>query len=240
VKKKYYFHSSNHIIIPIIILIILFPTIQAHITINIIEEKHDNLVLLTGFGPFLTHEINPSEIVATTLNNTNYQNFTIKGYVLPVNYTTAPQLMKSLIQKYDPTLIISLGLAPGATTIRVETLCYNLRIEPEKNYPLLTLKKVNTAGPMIQKTTFDVDRTVNKIKEKNIPVEQSYYPGFYLCNAILYETLLYQSRKNESRPTGFIHIPLLDSQNPYGMILDTIILTVHAILDTYSTCGALQ
>jgi pyroglutamyl-peptidase len=197
------------------------------------EDFEENVVLITGFKPFDVYDVNPSEIVALQLNNTIIENVTIKGFVLPVNYTTAPAKMKQLITRFHPKVIISLGLAGKADKILIEKMAVNLRINPDVKFPLLTLKRINTSGPWIQLATYDVPTIIENIEKKNISVEQSYSAGIYLCNAILYETLYYQKETGQSIPTGFIHLPQLDTQHPQGMSLETMIQAVTAAVSAH-------
>ena len=195
--------------------------------------SENNIILVTGFEPFDVYDINPSEQIALQLNNTQFQNHTIKGYVLPVNYTQAPQKMKQLIDTYNPDLILSLGLSGKAKRIQVERIAVNLRINPEAKYTFFTLRKVNMSGPWIQQATYNFSRIRTFIKEKQIPVELSYSAGFYLCNAILYETLFYQQRIHQKTPAGFIHLPQLESQHPKGMTINEMITAVYAAIDAH-------
>ncbi len=191
-----------------------------------LRQPTNDIILITGFAPFDIYDVNPSELIALELNNTQIQNHTIKGYVLPVDYTKAPEKMKQLIDNFNPVLIISLGLAGNAKKIQVETLAINLRIDPTEKPVFLTLRKVNTTGPWIQLSTFDISSIISNIDKNNISVEQSYSAGLYLCNAILYETLLYQTARQQSIPTGFIHVPQMKSQQPGGMTLEEMIQAV--------------
>lgn len=197
------------------------------------QQPENDIILITGFKPFGIYDVNPSEIIALDFNNTQVQYYTIKGYVLPVDYRLAPEIMKQLIETFDPVLIISLGLAGNAKTIQIESLAINLRIDPEKRIPLLTLRKLNVTGPWIQFATFDISTILSLMKENNISVEQSYFAGLYLCNAILYETLLYQTKIQESIPTGFIHVPPLKSQHAEGMDLEEMIKAVHLAITAH-------
>lgn len=203
-------------------------------TISSMQQNDDVVVLITGFEPFSTYNANPSEQVALQLNNTNIKNYTIKGYVLPVDYTIAPAKMKELINSFHPSLIISLGLHGNTNTVRVEKMAVNLRTNPEAQFPILTVKKVNTTGPWIQLATYNVANIINNIESQGIAVEQSYSAGFYLCNAILYETLFYQQEKQQSVPTGFIHLPPLETQDPSGMSLETMIQAVTAAISAHN------
>ncbi|MDG6217943.1 MAG: hypothetical protein QCI00_00690 [Candidatus Thermoplasmatota archaeon] len=191
------------------------------------QQTENDIILITGFKPFDIYDVNPSELIALHFNNTQMQDYTIKGYVLPVDYLLAPEKMKQLIETFDPVLIISLGLDGNKKRIQIETLALNLRINPEKRIPFLTLKKINVTGPYIQFSTFDISNILLLLNENNISVEQSFFAGLYLCNAILYETLLYQTVIQQSIPTGFIHVPLLISQHAEGMALEDMITAVH-------------
>ena len=138
--------------------------------------------------------------------------------------------MKRLIADFDPMFILSLGLAGNAKTIQIETFGLNLKINPEATYPVLTLRKVNQTGPWIQQATYDIPKIISQIREENIAVEQSYSAGLYLCNAILYETLFYQTETARAIPTGFIHVPQLNTQHPDGMHLEDMITAVHSAI----------
>ena len=215
----------------LLLLITLSTLVFSSIAIPTSQNQDNDIVLITGFKPFDVYDINPSEQITIELNNTIFQNYTIKGYVLPVNYTAAPAKMKQLINTFDPVMIIALGLAGNAETIQVETLGVNLRINPEQPFPLLTLRTVNRTGPWIQKATYDIPKILSNIKKEEIPVEQSYSAGLYLCNAILYETLLFESASKQMIPIGFIHVPQLNTQHPNGMPLDDMIRSVHVAIN---------
>jgi len=227
-KKKRLVQGKLIIITFIFLLVILFPSYQSKL-----DQTDEKIILITGFKPFDVYDVNPSELVSLQLNNTLIQNYTIKGYVLPVDYRTAPQKMKKLISLYHPDLIISLGLAGKTDTIRIEKIAVNLRIDTEVQFPILTLRKINTSGPWIQRATFESTAIKNQIMNQGIPVEFSYSAGFYLCNAILYETLLYEKESDQSIPTGFLHLPQLDSQYLGGMSLDTMIQAVTAAIQVH-------
>jgi len=220
-KTKLFFNGIIILSVFILSVSIVPSSIQSNI------QSENSIVLITGFKPFDVYDVNPSELVVSQMNNTIIENMTIKGYVLPVNYTTAPQRMKQLISTFHPELIISLGLAGNAKKIAVEKLAVNLRINPEARFPLLTLKKINRSGPWFHQATYDSEAIVNLIKTEEIPVELSYSAGLYLCNAILYETIHYQTITEQMVPTGFIHLPLLKSQDTEGMSLDTMIQAVQ-------------
>jgi pyroglutamyl-peptidase len=226
--KKHLVKKKMMLILLFVLLLSSFPCFHSEY-----NQINENIILITGFEPFDVYDVNPSELVALEMNNTMIQNYTIKGYVLPVDYETAPRKMKQLISLNDPELIISLGLAGKAETIRIENIAVNLRIDSEKQFPILTLQKVNKSGPWIQLSTFESSAIKDQIITQGIPVEFSYSAGLYLCNAILYETLLYEKDHGQMIPTGFLHLPMLDSQHADGMSLDTMVQAVTAAIQAH-------
>ena len=83
----------------LIILVSIFLTISSSIAYDItfLDLQNDNemgsfapIVLITGFEPFNGYEINPSQLIAETLNGQNIEDAEIIGIVLPVNFTIIP------------------------------------------------------------------------------------------------------------------------------------------------------
>ena len=70
-------------------------------------------VLLFGYSPFLEFDENPSQLVAEKLDGQKIRDNEIKSIILPVDYSKVENLILDAINKYDPALIIGLGLAPG-------------------------------------------------------------------------------------------------------------------------------
>ena len=127
-KKNYHF-LGFYFSFFFCISILLIPSMTSHgidyYTGEIHEQQtisSDNTILLTGFGPFHIYAINPSQIIIETLNGTMRDNYSILSWVLPIDFQKAPEIMEELLLTYQPKLIIMLGLAPNATSIRLETL----------------------------------------------------------------------------------------------------------------------
>ncbi len=75
-------------------------------------------VLVTGFEPFGTYPINPSQVIAETLNGSTLHDAEIIGIILPVNFTTSVEKAKEAIELYKPDVVISLGLNAKAEVHR--------------------------------------------------------------------------------------------------------------------------
>ena len=99
--------------------------------------------------------------------------------------------------------------------------------KPIGNRDWLFPRRINTDGPLLRMSTFKTKDIVFDLRDEGIPVKQSYFAGMYICNTVLYEILGYIDYKNLPLIAGFIHVPLLSSQNSNGMNLDIMIEAVQ-------------
>jgi pyroglutamyl-peptidase len=177
------------------------------------------VVLVTGFEPFGTHDINPSQLIAETLNGSIISNASVIGIVLPVNFSTSVEKAKEAIALFHPDVVISLGLNAKATGVEIEKIGVNMKRYPLENGRWSFPRRIDSKGPFLRITSLKTSGIVRKIHEADIPVKQSYFAGSYICNALFYEVLGYVKDQNLPISVGFLHMPLLDSQDPGGLPL---------------------
>jgi pyroglutamyl-peptidase len=207
------------------ILILLFP-------IGIYSASGARVVLVTGFEPFGNYTVNPSQLIAQTLNGSTFNDVDIVGVVLPVDFNESVKMTTDAIQHYHPDLVMSLGLNARFQAIRVEKIGVNLKRYQKDDGTWSFPRRIDASGPFFRFSSLNTIGIVRKIKELNISVQQSYFAGTYVCNALFYQLLGYVSEQNSSRKVGFIHVPLLDSQDPEGMPLQTMVDAVKIAIQT--------
>jgi pyroglutamyl-peptidase len=207
------------------ILILLFP-------IGIYSASGARVVLVTGFEPFGNYTVNPSQLIAETLNGSTFNDVDIVGVVLPVDFNESVKMTTDAIQHYHPDLVMSLGLNARSQAIRVEKIGVNLKRYQKDDGTWSFPRRIDASGPFLRFSSLNTVAIVRKIKESNISVQQSYFAGTYVCNALFYQLLGYVSEQNSSRKVGFIHVPLLDSQDPEGMPLQTMVDAVKIAIQT--------
>src|SRR5690606_30649628 len=83
-------------------------------------------LLLTGFEPFLTFSINPTEQIVKELDGLVIVDYKINSKVLPVDFEKAGVELLELITKVKPDAIISLGLAGGRFKVTPERIAINI------------------------------------------------------------------------------------------------------------------
>jgi pyroglutamyl-peptidase len=199
---------------------------DSNITIND-EEK----ILITGFGPFDIYDVNPSQLIAESLNGTYINEFKLNSIILPVDYTESVNFTINNIEKINPVLIISLGLSPKANLIEVEKIGVNLKQNDNDEKNWLFLQKIDQNGPFFRISSINTRKVVLYLREAGIPAHQSFSAGLYICNAVLYETLGYIENKNLPIKMCFIHVPFIKSQDSNGMDLDKMINAVQLAIN---------
>jgi pyroglutamyl-peptidase len=160
-------------------------------------------LLLTGFEPFLSFPINPTEHIVTQLDGAEIGEFRIKGQLLPVDYKKASSKVLEVIHETNPDIIVSLGLAAGRSSITPERIAINCRDgEPDNNGVALQDSPIYEDGPDGYFSRLPIRKMVDGLKEKGYPAKISDTAGTYLCNNIMY-VILHET----NIPAGFVHIP---------------------------------
>ena len=187
-------------------------------------------VLLTGFQPFHRASSNPSEAIVNEIVSRKIPG--VFGEVLPVVFRESATRLLSRIEEVQPDVVISLGQAEGRTQITPERIAINLddaRIADNAgNTPIDS--PVITGGANALFSTLPVKAIVEGIQGAGIPANVSLTAGTFVCNHIFYHLQNYTASKKIK--SGFIHVPLMDSQAPEFPGLPTMPLTkmVEAIL----------
>lgn len=202
-------------------------------TMSIPNASGTQVVLVTGFEPFGNITVNPSQIIAEALNGSIINDAEIHGVVLPVDFNESAKIAADRIELDHPILVISLGLNARARGLEVEKIGVNLKSHPKDNETWSFPQRIDVSGPFLRFSPLNTINIVRKIREANITVQQSYFAGTYVCNALFYQLLGYMSEQHSETKIGFIHVPLLDFQDQKGMSLETMI---NAVKITIQTC----
>lgn len=190
------------------------------------------IILVTGFEPFSIYEINPSQLIAEALDGQNIEGAEIIGIVLPVSFNESVEIVTQAIIDYNPLLVISIGLSPSTHKINVEKCGINLRKVPLNESIYFPFRKLDPCGPFIRLSPLRTKEIVLDMREAGIPSRQSFFAGLYVCNGVFYGTLGYIEEYGIPTIAGFIHVPLLSSQDPDGMDLETMIEAVKVAIKT--------
>jgi pyroglutamyl-peptidase len=188
-------------------------------------------VLLTGFEPFGNATSNPSGEIVRQISGDN-----IVTAILPVAYAQSAERLLSLIEEHKPDVIICLGQAEGRTAITPERIAINLddaRLADNQGV-LRNDVKILEDGPDAYFSTLPVNDIVAAIKAQGIPAAVSLSAGAFLCNHVFY--VAQNKFAGSDVRSGFVHVPLMDSQAAEfpglpTMPLDQMVLAVRAMID---------
>ncbi len=227
--KKAKIYLINIIVFAIIISIFSSNFVYANIT-NINDSQ---IVLVTGFEPFGIYDINPSQLIAEELNGQIINGVEVVGIVLPVDFDKSVENVTQAIEDYNPLVAISLGLDAKTKTIDVEKLGINLKRYARSEIAFWFIPRfIDFGSPFLRLSALKTKEIVENLKTADISAKQSFFAGTYVCNAVFYKTLAYIDENELSTRAGFIHVPLLVSQDPDGMDLETMIDAAVIVIQT--------
>jgi len=188
-------------------------------------------ILLTGFEPFGTATSNPSGEIIKQISGEN-----IVTAILPVAYAQSAEQLLSLIEQHKPDVVICLGQAEGRTQITPEKVAINFddaRLADNEGV-LRSDVKILDDGPDAYFSTLPVQEMVDAMKAQGIPAALSLSAGAFLCNHVFY--VAQHKFAGTIVRSGFVHVPLMDSQGPEfpglpTMPLDQMVTAVRAMLE---------
>ena len=188
-------------------------------------------VLLTGFEPFGKASSNPSGEIVKQIAGDN-----IVTAILPVAYAQSAERLLALIAEHNPDVVISLGQAEGRTQITPERVAINLddaRLADNEGV-MRNDVKILEDGPDAYFSTLPIKEIVEAIQAKGIPAAVSLSAGAFLCNHVFY--VAQDKFAGTSVRSGFVHVPLMDSQASEfpglpTMPLDQMVTAIQTMLE---------
>jgi pyroglutamyl-peptidase len=188
-------------------------------------------VLLTGFEPFGTATSNPSGEIVKQISGDN-----IVTATLPVAYAQSAEHLLALIAEHNPDVVICLGQAEGRAQITPEKIAINLddaRL-PDNAGVQRSDVKILDDGPDAYFSTLPIKEMVDAAKAVGVPASVSLSAGAFLCNHVFY--VAQNKFAGTKVRSGFVHVPLMDSQAPEfpglpTMPLDQMVKAVRAMLE---------
>lgn len=171
-------------------------------------------VLLTGFEPFDGSKLNPSLLVVEAFPYEQFSSHSIKKMILPVDSSSAVDLVRKTLSEVQPDLVIHLGEASNRPVISLEKVAINwmdFRIADNTGAQIKD-QKIIESGPDAYFSSLPLRQIRDALRSDSIPVEVSLSAGAYLCNQVFYSSLYFIDQFRMSTICGFIHLPSLPEQ----------------------------
>ncbi|MBU1212573.1 MAG: pyroglutamyl-peptidase I [Alphaproteobacteria bacterium] len=166
-------------------------------------------ILLTGFGAFPGVPANATSQLVPVLAAEamcRYPECDFQWDILPVTWQGGPLASARLIETFDPHIVVHFGVSEGASGFVIETLARNCcRAAPDAGGALPALDLLDAYAPAGLQATLPCQTIVARLLDAGFPAELSEDAGAYLCNAVLFQTLM------TVRPgvqAGFVHLPV--------------------------------
>lgn len=153
------------------------------------------MIVVTGFGPFLDVEENPSGRLARSVDGARMGGHTVLGVELPVSYERAPAQTLALIRRVRPVLVLGLGVAVSRSGAQVERRAVNRG--SEKNPDMDGAWRTTLGDGPDALVCGIADRLATALQ-----IGTSDDAGQYVCNAWLYGVL----RGAPGTDAAFVHI----------------------------------
>ncbi|HXM55845.1 MAG TPA: pyroglutamyl-peptidase I [Candidatus Dormibacteraeota bacterium] len=189
-------------------------------------------VLVTGFGPFGTVSVNPSEQVVRALATESPDGWRrVVTAVLETAYDVAGRRVRELLLAERPDVCLLLGVAPGAGTLRLETIARNRAASPSPDVAGCVREGLDAIpdGPPAYQATLPVDRLRERLERTGLPVVLSDDAGGYVCNHAFY-IASHTAAGTGATACGFLHVPDDWPQ-------DRLLLAVRTCLDAIAGDG---
>ena len=164
-------------------------------------------ILITGFEAFGNSTLNPSAEIVLAMSGES-----IMTAILPVVFGKSAQMLRGLIDEYDPDFVLCLGQAEGRKALTLERVAINLEDTrmADNSGIIVTEQPVNKAGPAAYFSTLPIKVMTEAINTAGVPATISLSAGTFVCNHVFYSLQDYV--KTKPIMSGFMHVPLMDQQ----------------------------
>jgi pyroglutamyl-peptidase len=184
-------------------------------------------VLVTGFEPFGQDSINPSWMAAQALHGRLVAGHRIIAGQLPTVFDAAITVLRELLSRHKPVLVVGTGQAGGRGAISLERVAINVndaRIPDNGGAQPVDTPVIKNA-PAAYFTTLPIKAMFKAMLDAGITAEVSQTAGTFVCNHVFYG-LMHEMATNprcKGMRGGFIHVPWLPGQGQPSMPLDKVV-----------------
>ncbi len=168
------------------------------------------VIVVTGFEPFGSHPVNPSEEVAKAVDARVGTGFVVRSVIFPVEHSRVAADVEALLDEHDPIAVVHLGLADGRARLSLERVAVNVMdSDLADNTGRRTAgEPCVPGGPAAYFSTLPLRPLLAALTAQGVPAGPSNTAGTYLCNQTLYITLHAVAQSGRPTLAGLIHLPL--------------------------------
>lgn len=170
-------------------------------------------ILLTGFEPFGGEAVNPSWLLAQSLDGEVVGSASVVAVQLPCVFGESLRVLDAALKRHAPKLVLALGQVGGRAEITPERVAIGIddaRIPDNAGQQPID-RAIVPGGPAAYFSSLPVKAMVLAMQEAGVPAAVSQTAGTFVCNHVFYG-LMRTLRRRRSLRGGFMHVPLLPDQ----------------------------
>lgn len=171
-------------------------------------------ILVTGFRPFLSERVNPSELLAGELARLFPEE--VEHLILPVEFGSSFELLREHLARREQTYeaLLMLGQAAGRDRICLEKVALNwVQTEyADESGRIPDTGAIRANRPLAVMSPFPADEVYRTLHAEGLPVALSFSAGTFVCNELYFRVL----EEFPEMPSLFVHVPLLPAQKTPG------------------------
>ena len=183
-------------------------------------------VLVTGFDPFGGSAVNPSWDAVHALHGREIAGHRIVGGAIPTVFGASLQRLETLMEEFQPRLVVLTGQAGGRPAISLERVAINVndaRIPDNAGARPIDVAIVPD-GPAAYFTSLPIKAMLQTLLDNGVRAEVSQTAGTFVCNQTFYGLMhLLAHPRWEGVRGGLIHVPWLPQQGQPSMRLEEIV-----------------
>lgn len=192
-------------------------------------------ILLTGFVPFGSVKVNPSELIVKQVAQRGCFPELVTE-VMPVEYQYVRARLAELIREHEPDAVVCVGVAESRKAINLERVALNVNDAsiPDNVGDHATGRVIEENAPAAYWSTLPLEQMRTTLETRSIPVAISNHAGAYLCNHAFYVARHTLEGLNRPIPCGFIHVPALceaGAADCQGLPLEVMVEGIEACLE---------
>lgn len=171
-------------------------------------------VVVTGFEPYGGRFVNPAYEIMRVVEGRTIEGVSVVGRALPVSYKAIASEVSAIMDELKPLAVLSLGLCPGESIIRLERIGVNIAdFEiPDNEGALIKDMPISSNGAGARFSSLPLRRIELALLQAGIPARITSSAGTFLCNACLYRMLEAAEERSPMTACGFFHVPYLPGQ----------------------------
>ncbi|WP_299002392.1 hypothetical protein [uncultured Shewanella sp.] len=175
-------------------------------------------VLLTAFEAHAPRYTYSAQSVADTLHGTQEGKIHIYSRLIEETLFNSIEAVCLAMTDYKPDVIIMMGESTGQSLITLERIAHNFNEEKgdsihdttnEMNANNAKNTLTSMSGPVAYASQLPIQRMLNEMREKGVPVSISDSNGAVYGNHVFYGVLHYLAIHQLSIPSGWINLPML-------------------------------